>query len=161
MKKSRGLPIEGVLKMFSLIGLLLLMALPVAADESLEITARRLEEELISPCCWRQPVSVHESAAAVQIRREIREMLDQGMTPDRILEFYVSRYGERILSSPPASGFNFLAYLLPVVALALGALVVFAFFRRHRFVPPGRQRRRAGTIPPRYAELLDKELREG
>jgi cytochrome c-type biogenesis protein CcmH/NrfF len=44
------------------------------------------------------------------------------MGEQEILDGFVKRYGERILSAPTGRGFNLLAYLVPPVAL-VGALV--------------------------------------
>ncbi len=137
--------------------LLAVASLPAQDDET-EKEAKAIENLLIAPCCWRQPVDVHESPASSQIRREIREMLAKGMTRDEILQAYVDSYGQRILSAPPARGFYSVSYALPFVALLAGAWAVLLFFRRHRLVkapdPP-----RTG-VPGKYAELLKREVED-
>ncbi len=128
-------------------------------DPGLEAEAKEIETMLIAPCCWRQPVSEHYSAAADQIRREVREMLASGLTRDQILQTYVAEYGERILSKPPARGFNALAYFLPVLFLAAGAGVAVLVVRRLR---PAAVRasadRSAEKSASKYASQLDKEM---
>ena len=93
---------------------------PLPADPALETRARSLEAKIMAPCCWSQPVSQHSSEAATQIKTEIRQNLAAGKSEREILDSYVSRYGERILASPPFRGLNILVYLLPWVGLALG-----------------------------------------
>lgn len=127
-------------------------------EPRLEAEAKQVETMLIAPCCWRQPVSEHYSAAADQIRTEVREMLANGMSRDQILQTYVAEYGERILSQPPAHGFNSLAYFLPVLFLAIGAGVATLVVRRLR---PGKVE--PSTHPSempasKYASQLDKEM---
>lgn len=128
-------------------------------DPGLEAEAKEIETLLIAPCCWRQPVSEHYSAAADQIRTEVREMLASGLTRDQILQKYVAEYGERILSKPPARGFNSLAYFLPVLFLAAGAGVAVLVVRRLRPVAVRvSAERTAEKSESKYASQLDKEM---
>jgi cytochrome c-type biogenesis protein CcmH len=74
--------------------------------------AREIEDQLIAPCCWSQPVSQHDSEVSTDPRRG-STMLAAGKSRDEILNFFVMRYGERILVTPRAKGFNTLVYILP------------------------------------------------
>lgn len=101
-------------------------------NPDLEKQAKEIENLIIAPCCWRQPVAVHFSPAADEVRKEIRQMLASGMKEEKILDAYVAEYGEKIRSKPKASGFNLLAYFLPVVFLIAGAVVAFIVIRHLR-----------------------------
>ena len=90
-------------------------------DKQIDAKAREIEDNLIAPCCWSQPVSQHYSPVAEQIRKEVRSMVAAGKSRDEILDYYVAEYGERILAAPRAKGFNLTAYILPWVALLAGA----------------------------------------
>lgn len=131
-------------------------------DPRLEEEAEKIETMLIAPCCWRQPVAEHYSAAADQIRTDVRVMLASGLTQDQILQKYVAEYGERILSQPPARGFNSLAYLLPVLFLACGAGVALLVVRRlrpaHAKVAAAQPSDKAPSAAGKYAKELDKEM---
>ncbi len=94
------------------------------ADASLEKEAKRLETLIIAPCCWRQPVSDHQSPDATRIKAEIRQMLEEGKDQTQILDHYVGIHGARILSIPPQEGFNRTAFLMPALFTILGLLVV-------------------------------------
>ncbi len=137
--------------------LLLAVATTLAADTRLEETALALENDLISPCCWSQPVSIHQSPAAERMRVEIRGLLAQGMSRDQVLEAFVTRYGDRILSAPPARGFFALSYWLPVLVLGVGAAVVGVFYRTHR--SPAQPPPQRATVDPVWARRLEEELR--
>jgi cytochrome c-type biogenesis protein CcmH len=132
-------------------------------NPALETAAKEIEGKLIAPCCWSQPVSQHYSEAADKIRVEIRELLAAGKTEREILDYYASTYGERILASPRARGFNLLVYILPWVALLAGAAIVIAFLRKQRSAtPPSRQETEAPspTINQTYTTRLEEELRD-
>ncbi len=143
--------------------LLLALSLAFAAapgPQALEQTARQLEAQLIAPCCWSQQVSVHQSAAADEIKQNIRVMLASGKTNQQILDFYVAEYGDRILAEPPARGFNASLYVLPWFFLA-GSVGLVVFVIRH-MRSPGRA---GGAAPPAAplndadSDRLDEELR--
>jgi len=59
-------------------------------------------------------------------------MLAGGSTEQEIIDCYVGKYGERILAAPRASGFNLLAYVMPVLALGIGLVGVVIVLRRWR-----------------------------
>ena len=103
----------------------LLVALPIfSSDEmSREAEAARIETMLMSPCCWRQPVSEHQSDISKEMKASIRQMLAAGRTREAIVDHYVELYGARILSIPPQQGFNRMSLLMPAF-FGLGALVV-------------------------------------
>ena len=133
-------------------------------DHALEAKARELEVQVIAPCCWRAPVSEHYSGAADDMRHQIRDMLSKGMSDEQVLQSFINQYGARILSAPPATGFNLLSWVLPFVALALGGLGILVFLRSNsRPLPaeapqPSAPQKQSGD--DRYAKMLEEELRE-
>jgi len=119
---------------------------------------REIEDNLIAPCCWSQPVSQHDSEIAQQIRNEVSSMVAAGKTRDEILNFYVARYGERILVTPRAKGFNALVYILPWAALPLGAWVLILLLRKLRSPVPSPAP--SPVADSRYDSVIEKEMRE-
>jgi len=106
-------------------------AAPVLTPEQ-EAVARRLDGMFIAPCCFANTLAEHRSPVAEQVRQELRTMLAGGATETEILNAFVAKYGERILAAPKPQGFNLLAYVLPVVALAAGLVVIAIVLRRRR-----------------------------
>ena len=149
--------------MVAVMGLMITLALggPSEAQPPDE-RARSLEGKLMAPCCWTQPVSQHYSDAADRMRKEIREMLVAGSSEQQVLDHYVAQYGERILASPRARGFNLLAYILPWFFLAAAGTLLILLLRRWR---QGRMPARAAAQPSSagvdpYAARVEEELRE-
>jgi cytochrome c-type biogenesis protein CcmH len=146
--------------------LFLVLLAPVSASEldpKLEQEAKAIETLLMAPCCWRQPVAVHFSPAAEQIRAEVRQMLADGLTREEILGKYIAQYGERILAKPPARGFGSLAYFLPFIFLILGAAVAVIVIGRLRpkestTAPKENVAEKLSSSASKYAKQLDKEL---
>jgi cytochrome c-type biogenesis protein CcmH/NrfF len=142
-----------------------LLATAVAAaqfDPSLEAEARRIETELIAPCCWSQQVSVHQSAAADEMRAAIRAMLQAGRSRDEILDAFVAQYGERILAVPPARGYKLILYVLPLILLVGSALLLGVIVRRmagRTALAPAGGAPPPGDVDDQYRDRLANELR--
>ena len=139
--------------------LLALMTAGLAGD--VERDARALETRLIAPCCFSQQVSLHQSEAAAEVRRDIRRRLSAGESREQILGAYVAQYGRRILVEPPAEGFDAILYVLPPLGLLLTAALTIVLVRRfaargQAAAPAGP----AGTVDQAYSAVLDDELRD-
>lgn len=53
-----------------------------------------------------------------------------GYSGEEILGAFQKVYGERVLMSPIKSGFNWLGYVTPSIAIATGAVVIYSLIRR-------------------------------
>src|SRR5574337_1538666 len=115
--------------------LLLLMILSgtwpsVILAGSLEEQTHRLAAELRCPVCQNLSVADSPSEMAIQMRELILEKLQKGESPEQIRNYFVSRYGEWILLAPTRKGFNWVAWLLPFVAILGGFGVIVFTIRR-------------------------------
>jgi cytochrome c-type biogenesis protein CcmH len=128
-----------------------------------EETARHVEGQLMSPCCFGGTIATHQSPVADQFRQEIRSMVADGRTEAQILEHYLGLYGERILAQPVARGFNLLAYWMPAVAFLCGTGLVTVWLLRRRSGKasessvPG-QARETNAAVRRLHDQFEKEL---
>lgn len=139
------------------------LAVPLQADE-VEAEARAIEAMLVAPCCWSQQVSLHQSEAAAEIKRDVRIALKAGQTRQQIIDEYVRRYGTQILVEPPARGFAAWLYVLPVVTLVLSAgglaFVVKRFAARGGTADAAAPADAPSNGDSALADKLDDELRE-
>jgi cytochrome c-type biogenesis protein CcmH len=119
---------------------------------------REIDDQLIAPCCWTQPVSQHYSEVAEKIRNEVHEMVSAGKSRDQILDHFVAQYGERILARPRAKGFNALIYLLPWASLLLGAGLVILLIKKMR--SPSAAPAPSPMPDSRYTSAVEKEIKE-
>ena len=66
------------------------------------------------------------------MHRDIMALVSGGYTDREILDAFVDVYGERVLMAPPRVGFNIVGYVLPGIAIAVGAIVLAVVIRRWR-----------------------------
>jgi len=116
---------------------LALLGLALAADPELgepfeappppALVTERTEEiasKLRCPVCQGLSVNDSNSDAALAMKGRIQELVAQGYTEDQISDYFVDRYGEWVRLEPRAEGLNWLVWVGPVAALALGGFFV-------------------------------------
>ena len=140
--------------------LIVALGLGPALSGDLEREARALEAMIIAPCCFSQQVSVHQSPAADEVRKDVRLRLAAGETREQILNAYVSQYGKRILAEPPAEGFDLALYVLPPLLLVSSAALVIVVVRRFSRRPAVVTAVTAPAASAADNARLDDELRD-
>lgn len=117
--------------------LVLLVALGIGTiddggSRSPDDRAQALASTIKCPTCRSQSAADSDSPASREIRSEIRERIDAGQSDSEIRRYFSSRYGEAILLTPSSSGLAGAVWVLPVVALVLGAAGLGVAFWRWR-----------------------------
>lgn len=95
---------------------------------------RQIEARFVSPCCWRENLAVHGSQVAEQLRDLVATLVRSGKTEPQIVDYFVARFGERILREPRGTRFRLLT-ITPIFALGIGFLLVVRFLARARHSP--------------------------
>jgi cytochrome c-type biogenesis protein CcmH len=135
------------------------------AKTAADISADQVNEvarQLWCPLCSGVRLDSCELKACEQMKEMIAIKLAEGEDLESIRTYFVGQYGPQVLGEPPKEGFNWLAWILPVVVLMLGG---FFFWR----VTRGMVRRSANraTLPAAptsssaeddYERKLEQEL---
>lgn len=133
---------------------------PTHAEDPLADKELTVERQLGCPVCTNLPLNVCDNQICQGMKNVIHEQLAAGKSPDEVVAYFVSRYGEGVLLTPPRQGFNLAVWYLPIVAVLLGAAIVWSFLRRSL----QRQRtlaRRLATSDPdlnRYRQQVRHEV---
>lgn len=61
---------------------------------------------------------------------EVREMLNEGMSEEEIIEYYVDQYGQAALKEPGFDSSGLIAWGMPVVGLGAGIVIVAILLKR-------------------------------
>jgi cytochrome c-type biogenesis protein CcmH len=64
------------------------------------------------------------------MHRDIMSLVESGYDAQEILDAFVDVYGDQALMAPPREGFNVVGYVLPGIAIAVGAIVLAVVMRR-------------------------------
>jgi cytochrome c-type biogenesis protein CcmH len=133
-----------------------------AAASEQHPTLPELEGELICPTCH-EPLALSSSPIADRMRAFIRARIAAGDTKSEIKAKLVDQFGESVLAAPPKKGFNLLAWLLPLVGLALGAVVLAVLARRWSRsraspAPLGPSENGRAALDPELERRVDEEL---
>lgn len=117
--------------------LLLAFAVPLRADDA--PTQFEIEESLTCQCgCG---LTVHSCnhlncGSGEPMKKEIAERLAAGEPKDVILAAFAKKYGEKVLSAPTFSGFNWFAWITPFAVVLVSAGVLAMVIRRRTATVP-------------------------
>ncbi|MBI2295988.1 MAG: cytochrome c-type biogenesis protein CcmH [Betaproteobacteria bacterium] len=107
-------------------------AAPAAEDPVLERRVMELSAELRCLVCQNQSLADSNAPLAVDLRNQIREQMQQGMSERDIIDFMVARYGDFVLFRPPFKLTTLLLWLGPLLALVAGLAALFYRLSRRR-----------------------------
>jgi cytochrome c-type biogenesis protein CcmH/NrfF len=88
-----------------------------------QTTVNAIEAEVMCPICG----TLLELAESPQARREkvfVAKLVAAGKSKAEVKDALVAQYGASVLALPKASGFDLSAYLVPVLAIAIAAVVL-------------------------------------
>ncbi len=118
------------------------------SDPVLEARARALDADIRCVQCRSENIASSNADWARDARLIVRELIFAGAGDAEVLDFFVERYGERVLMNPRKDGANAILWAAGPVMLVL-ALLIGAFHLR---------RRRAGREPPSLTEAEQARL---
>jgi len=130
-----------LIKIFAVLGLILNALDCFAAIEIHEfkndVDRQRYQtfiNEMRCPKCQNQNLSGSDSPIAMDLRKELYFMINEGRSDQEIVNFMVERYGEFILYRPRLSPATILLWAAPVLFLLFGAILLWFIVRKRRNV---------------------------
>jgi len=109
-------------------------AQPMAEDEAVEQRLIAIADELRCLVCQNESLAGSRADLAMDLKREIRELIKQGKSDAEVKAFLVSRYGDFVLYRPPVKPTTWLLWGGPFVLLAAGMAGLVVFLRRRHTV---------------------------
>ncbi|GAA0855920.1 cytochrome c-type biogenesis protein [Aliiglaciecola litoralis] len=74
-----------------------------------------LTQELRCPQCQNQNIADSDAMIAVDLRRKVHELLQQGKSREQVMEFMIARYGNFVTYNPPVTAVTVWLWLLPLL----------------------------------------------
>ena len=101
-----------------------------AADPALEARMLAITGELRCLVCQNQTIADSHADLAVDLRQQVRELLQKGRTPEQIRQYMTDRYGDFVLYRPPLKASTAVLWLGPAVLLAIALLALVLVIRK-------------------------------
>ncbi len=105
-------------------------ARPLADDPVAEKRLQAISAELRCLVCQNETIAGSNADLAVDLRREIRTMIQAGQSDQQIIDFMVARYGDFVLYRPPFKSVTVLLWVGPLLFLAVGLIALQLYLRR-------------------------------
>lgn len=105
---------------------------PAADDPALDKRVMALSENLRCLVCQNQTIADSPAELAKDLKKQIREKMQQGMSDRDIIDYLVARYGDFVLYRPPLKGTTMLLWFGPLLFLAAGLAALFYRVTRRR-----------------------------
>lgn len=156
-----------LLPLFVILWLTIFLAVAVAQDGAAPASTvtpndvKEVSKQLWCPLCSGVRLDACELKACEQMRDVIAVKLADGDSDQEIKDYFVAQYGPQVLGEPPLEGFNWLAWILPVVVMVGGG--IFLWFRTRSMIG-GRKQEVVGASAAAggeddYSRKLDEELK--
>jgi cytochrome c-type biogenesis protein CcmH len=104
-------------------------------DPALQARFETIAKELRCLVCQNESIADSNADLAIDLRRQVREMLVAGKSDDDIFKYMTDRYGDFVRFAPPWGPKSFLIWGAPFIALLLGAGIVFRVARQRSRMP--------------------------
>ena len=128
MKKRRSLLI--FLSATAIISSIWLYTLLISPpSQTLDQRVHDVASQLKCLVCQGESVADSPATLSLQMRGVIRQQLQSGKSEQQVIQYFVSRYGDRILLSPPWQGLTLLAWLVPIALMLGGIILIFVVLR--------------------------------
>jgi cytochrome c-type biogenesis protein CcmH len=104
------------------------VAEPIAEDRSAQIG-----KQIRCPACEGESIAESPSAYAFDMMTFVRELVDQGLSDQQVLDRLMASYPDSHLLDPPLRASTILLWLIPAAALIVGVGIALSRLRRGAF----------------------------
>jgi cytochrome c-type biogenesis protein CcmH len=142
VKSSRRVNLKLLFLVLS-VGLFVLTWVPAHAldangqmeDPALQARFERITKDLRCLVCQNESIADSNVELAMDLRRQVQEMLIAGKSDDAIFDFMTARYGDFVRFNPPLETKTLLIWGAPFIVLLLGIGIIFRVVRRRSRMP--------------------------
>ncbi len=105
-------------------------AAPASDNPVLEARMMAIASELRCLVCQNQTIADSHAELAVDLRKQVREMLLAGKSEQEIADYMTARYGDFVLYRPPFKALTALLWIGPAAMVVIGLGALFVVLRR-------------------------------
>ena len=103
-----------------------------AADPALEARVNAVSAELRCLVCQNQSLADSHAPLAIDLKKQVREQLQAGRSPQQVLDYMTDRYGDFVRYRPPWKATTVLLWAGPGVLLLVALLGLWRALARQR-----------------------------
>ena len=104
-------------------------------DSALQARFESITKELRCLVCQNESIADSNADLAIDLRRQVRELLVAGKSDDAIFGFMTDRYGEFVRFSPPLERKTLLIWGAPFIMLLVGGVIIYRVVRQRSRMP--------------------------
>ncbi len=102
------------------------------ANQEQQARYKHFVDELRCPKCQNQNLSGSNASIAMDLRKQLYVMIEQGKSDEEIVTYMLDRYGDFILYKPRVTAKTIFLWGAPVFFLVIGLLVLITLLRHKR-----------------------------
>jgi cytochrome c-type biogenesis protein CcmH len=107
-------------------------AQPMAQNPQVEARLVVIAEELRCLVCQNESLASSHAELAEDLRREVRKLIQQGMTDPQIKTYLVERYGDFVLYRPPVKPLTWPLWFGPFALLLVAVWGLLRYLRQRK-----------------------------
>jgi cytochrome c-type biogenesis protein CcmH len=92
-----------------------------------------LTKELRCPKCQNQNIADSDAMIAIDLKRKVYQLVQQGNSSDQVVDYMKQRYGDFVYYQPPVNSMTVWLWLLPILFVIGGVMLVFVSRQRQPF----------------------------
>ena len=128
----------------------------VTQDDVDEVASR-----MFCPVCENEPLDACYNTTCLQWKAEIRRQLEAGRTPDEIVNYFVTTYGQHVVGVPQDIGLKILSYIAPILGVVIALVIAFFTFQRWQQSSPKEEKSPVQTSQneDNYRSQIERDVR--
>lgn len=142
-------------RLLTLIALALAAGLLVLAPTAGALSVNEVAKEVKCPTCT-TPLDVSDAPVAQDMKIYIAERIEAGWNKEQIIDGLVAEFGTSVRATPPKSGFDLIAWIVPGIVVGVGLAAIAVLTRL--WAVRGRRRRRLTEPTAAEERRLDERL---
>src|SRR3989338_1397479 len=163
-----GLRIADFKKLIAHCSLLILLlsgsASAVTIDEKYKPLYEKVSDKFMCLCGCGSTIKtcpMEKCGFAVPFKEEMVGRIQMGETEEQIINYFVGKHGQQILSAPTKKGFNLIAWITPFAAIVVVGFLIKKIINKWAAGQKTEDRsQKTEEVEDKYKKILNKELEE-
>ena len=93
---------------------------------------QNLNKVLMCPVCPGESIDQSQNPLSSKMRDIVKQKVEEGLTDDEIKEYFVDRYGVRVLLEPPVRSNTLVLWIVPPISISILAIILITIIKMKR-----------------------------